>query len=83
MINKYKILNDAKCFSLGILQHFLVFISANKYFNFFSSTTENYSWKSNGMSEESIKNITASHNNFAPTLVNSYPLPDANLMDTV
>ena len=29
------------------------------------------------MSEERIKNPTGLGNNFAPTLINSYPLPDA------
>ena len=29
-----------------------------------------------GMSEESIKNPSNSNNNFAPSLINSYPLPD-------
>ena len=77
MIKKYKTLNGAKYFSSGILQNYSVFISANKYFKFFSGITEIYSWKSNGMSEENIENITTSDNNVAPTLINSYPLPDA------
>ena len=32
-------------------------------------------WKSNGTSEEGIKNIIAIDYDFAPTLLNSYPLP--------
>ena len=49
LINKYKILNGIKYFSLGILQNYLVFISSKKYFKHFSGTTEIYSCKSNGM----------------------------------
>ena len=37
LINKYSILNGTKYFSPGILQNYLVFISAKKYFNFFLS----------------------------------------------
>ena len=29
------------------------------------------------MSDKSIENITTTNQNFAPTLINSYPLPDA------
>ena len=32
LINKYSILNGAKYFSWGVLQNYLVFVSANKYF---------------------------------------------------
>ena len=35
-------------------------------------------WKSNGMSEESIENITKSDSNFAPTFVDHHSLPDMN-----
>ena len=76
LTNKYKILSGGKYFSSGILQNYLVFISAKKYFKFFSRTTQNYSRKSNGMSEESIENITTSNNNLAPTSINSSLLPD-------
>ena len=34
-----------------------------------------YSLKSKGILEESIENITTSDKTFAPTLINSYPLP--------
>ena len=34
LINVYKILNAAKYFSLGMIQNYLVFISAKNYFNF-------------------------------------------------
>ena len=68
-----------KYFSSAVLQNYLLFISANKYFKSFSCTTQIYSWKSKGMSEGSIENITTSDNTFAPTLINSYPLPDVKL----
>ena len=40
-INKCKILNGIKHFSSGILQNYLVFISANKYFTFFQLDNRN------------------------------------------
>ena len=43
---------------------------------YFSATTRIDSWKSNGISEENIKNITKSENNFAPTFVDQCVLPD-------
>ena len=46
-----------------------------KYFN---GTTRIYSWKSIGMSEESIENITTSDSLFAPTFVNHYILTYVN-----
>ena len=58
LINKFCIRNRAKYFSLGIFQNYLVFIPAKKYIKYFSGTTRIESWKSNGMSEESIENIT-------------------------
>ena len=42
-----------------------------------SGTTRIYSWKSNGMLEENIENITKSDINFVPTFVNV--LSDINL----
>ena len=35
-------------------------------------------WKSNGISEENIENITKSDSNFAPTFVDHQVLPDTN-----
>ena len=67
MIDKYSILNFAKYFSSGILQNYLVFILAKKDFNFFSCRAQN------------IENIPRSDNTFAPTFINSYPLPDTKL----
>ena len=45
---------------------------------YFSGTTRIESWKSNGMSEVSIENITKSDSNFAPTFVDHHLLPDMN-----
>ena len=78
LINKFSILNGAKYFSLGIFQNYLVFIPAIKHIKYFHGTTQIYSWKSNGMSEESIENITKSDSNFAPTFVDHYLVPDMN-----
>ena len=58
LINGYKIFNGIKSFSSGIFQNSLVFIQAKKYIKYFSGNSRMYSWKSNGMSEESIENIT-------------------------
>ena len=75
MIDKISIINGAKYFSLGIFQNYLVIIPAVKYIKHFSGTTRVESWKSNGMSEESIENITRSGSNFAPTFVDHHLLP--------
>ena len=72
MINKYSILNEIKYFYSGILQNYPVFIWAKKYIKYGGGTTEICSWKSNGMSEESIENIIKLGYNFASTLVNYY-----------
>ena len=74
MINKFYIFNGAKHFSSGISQNYLVFISAKKYIKYFSGTTQINSWKSNGMSEENIENISKSDSNVARTLVDQYVL---------
>ena len=78
MIDKFSILNGGKYFSSGIFQNCLVFIPANKYIKYFTGTIRIESWKSNGMSEESIGNITKSVSNFAPTFVDHRVLPDMN-----
>ena len=74
MINKYSILNGAKYFYSGILQNYFVFIPAKKYIKYFSGTTQINLWKSDGMSEESVENITKSGSFF----VNHFILPDIN-----
>ena len=68
----------AKYFSSGIFQSYLVFIPSKKYIKYFTDTNWIELWKSNGMSEESIKNITKSHSNVAPTFVGHHVLPDIN-----
>ena len=78
MINKFSILNGAKYFSSGIFQNYLVFMPAKKYIKYFNGTTQIKFWKSNGMSEETIKYITKSDSNFAPTFVDRHLLPDMN-----
>ena len=78
MIDQFSILNGAKYFSSGIFQNYLVFIPAKKYIKYFSGTTWIESWKSNGMSEESIENITKSDSNFAKTFVDHHLLLDMN-----
>ena len=78
MIDKFSIFNGAKYFSLGIFQNYLVFIPAEKYVKYFHGTTQIYSWKSNGMSEESIENRSKSDSNFAPTFVDHDSLPNIN-----
>ena len=70
-------INDAKYFS-EILQNYFIFISAKKYVKYFSGTIQIYSWKSNGISEESIRNITKSDSFFAPPFVNHYLFRDVN-----
>ena len=78
LIKKFSILNGSKYFYSGILQNYFVFISAKKRVKCFSGTTQISLWKSNGMSEEGIENITKSDSNFAATFVNQYVLPDIN-----
>ena len=53
-------------------------ITAKKYFKYFTGTTRIDLWKSNGMLEENIENITKSDSNFAPTFVDHHVLPDIN-----
>ena len=77
MINKYGILNGAKCFSSDGLQSYLVFTSANQYLSFFGRTDKTYSRESKGMSKESIKNPSTSDNSFAPKFIDTHPLPKA------
>ena len=78
MVNKLSVLNGAIYFSLGIFQNYLVFIPTKKYIKYFTSTTRIESWRSNGMSEESIEYITKSDSNFAPTFVDHHSVPVMN-----
>ena len=73
--NKFSILNGANYFYSGIFQNHFVFIPV-KYIKYFIGTTRIKSWKSNGMSEENIENITKSETNFAPTFVDHHLLPE-------
>ena len=68
MINKFSILNWAKYFSSGLFQNNLVFIQTKKYIKYFSDTSRIESWKLNGISVESIDNITKSDSYFVSTL---------------
>ena len=78
MLNKFSIINGAKYFSLGVFPNYLVFTPVIKFIQYFHATTRIYSWKSNGMSEESIENITISDSNFAPVFVDHHSLPNIN-----
>ena len=77
-MNKVSVLNGANYFSSEIFQNYLVIIPAKKYIKYFSGTNRIDLWKSNGMSEENIENITKSHSNFAPAFVDHHLLPDIN-----
>ena len=52
---------------------------ASKYIKYFPATPRINSWKSNGMSEENIENITKSDRNFAPTIVDHHLLPGTSI----
>ena len=78
MINNFSILNGAKYSSLGIFQNYLLFILTKRDIKYFSGTTWIELWKSNGMSQESIENITKSDSNFAPIFVDHHLLLDRN-----
>ena len=78
LINKFSILNGSKYFSSRIFQNYLIFIPAKKYIEYFCGTTLIISWKSNGISEENIENITKSERLLAPTFVDHHVLPDVN-----
>ena len=54
-----------------------------EHIKYFSSTTRIDSWKSNGMSEENVENVTKSDSNFAPTCVDHDLFHTKILMDTV
>ena len=65
-------------FLSGIFQIYLVFISAEKYIEYFKGTIRLYLCKSSGISEENIENITRSDSRFDPTFFNHYILPEVN-----
>ena len=76
MINTFSILNEEKYFSLEAFRNYLAFVPAKKYIEYCSSTTSIKSWKSNGMSEESVENISKSDSNLAPIFVDYHLLPE-------
>ena len=78
LINKFSILNRAKYFSSGIFRNYLVFIPDKKHIKYLSGTTKINFWKSNGMSEENLENITKSDSIFVPTFAGHHLLPDIN-----
>ena len=78
MVDKFSTINGAKYFSLGIFQNYLVFIPTKKYIKYFTTMTYVEIWNSNGMSEESIENITKSDSNFASTFFDHHLLPEMN-----
>ena len=55
-----------------------MFILARKYIKYFSGATGIDSWKSNGLSEENIENVTKSGSKFATAFVDHHFLPDIN-----
>ena len=75
LMDKFSILNRAKYFSSRIFQNYLVFIPAKKYKKYFTLIE---SWKSKGMSEESIEHKTKSDSNFARTFVDHHLWPVMN-----
>ena len=52
LISKFSIPNEAKYFSSGIFQNYLVFTPGKECIRYFSGTTWIESWKSNGISEK-------------------------------
>ena len=78
LINKSSILNRAKDFSLETFQNYVVFMPTRKHIKYTKCFSGNRidSWKSNGMLEENIENITKSDSNFAPTFVDHHLLLD-------
>ena len=82
LISKLILLNGAKYFSLGIFQNYLLYISAKKYIKYFSGTTRIELWKSSGMSEEKIGNITESNSHSVPTFVDRHVLSDLKILNT-
>ena len=78
LINRFIILNGATYFSSRLFLNYLVFLPAKKYIKYFSGTTRIDSWKSNGMSEKNIENITKLDINFARAFVDHYLSPDIN-----
>ena len=77
-IDKFSIPTSSKHFSSGLFQNYLEFIPAKKYIKYFSDSTWIDLWKSNGMPEKNIENITKSDSNFAPTFIDQNVLHGIN-----
>ena len=54
----------------------MIYFSYSKHFRFFTNISNVLSWKSIGLSEETVENTTTSDSDFGPTLINYYPLSD-------
>ena len=65
-------------FFSGIFQNYSVFIPPKKYIEYFIATISINLWKSNGISEENIENITKSNSNLPPSFVGYHVSPDIN-----
>ena len=78
LTNKSSILNRAKHFSLEIFQNYVAFMPTTEYIKYTKCFSVNRidSWKSNGILEENIENITKSDINFARTFVDHHLLLD-------
>ena len=57
LINDYEIPNRPRYFSSGLLQNNLIYITYKKYFRFFTNRSNVLSWKSIGLSKESIEKL--------------------------
>ena len=53
-------------------------IPTKKYIKYFNDTTRINLWKSHGISEENVENITKSDSNFAPIFADHHVLSDIN-----
>ena len=70
-MNKFSTFNGTNYFSSGISQSYLVFVPAKKYVKYFIGTTRIDSWKTNGMPEKNMKNITKPESNFCTNFCRS------------
>ena len=76
MIDKYRLVNDTKYFSSNVLQSYVAFISANRYFKLFSGNIKFICENLKECKKKSIKSITKSERKFAPTFIHTNLLPD-------
>ena len=78
MINQFRILNEAKYFSSGIFQNYLVFMPDKKYIRYVNGTSWINSWKSNRMWQGNIEKINKSGRNLAQVFVDHHIFSDIN-----